>query len=209
MSTLQATDHEHLFRAIELAEGGRGRTSPNPLVGAVIVRDGHVLGEGFHTALGEPHAERAAIAAAGGADLRGATLYVSLEPCCHTGRTPPCTDAILEAGFARVVVASDDPTEKAAGRGPGILRDEGIDVALADGDLASRARALYDARRAGLKVTGYAADRRDYGRVMRRLQVREAAARVKTLGDAITSADPHFLGTEIPITGDGRISWGD
>ena len=71
------------------------------------------------------------------------------------------------------------------------------------------ARALYDARRAGLKVTGFAADRRDYGRVMRRLEVREAAARVKTLGDAITGADPHFLGAEIPITGDGRVSWGD
>jgi SanA protein len=71
------------------------------------------------------------------------------------------------------------------------------------------ARALYDARRAGLKVTGYAADRRDYGRVMRRLEVREAAARVKTLADAVTGADPHFLGTEIPITGDGRVSWGD
>ncbi len=71
------------------------------------------------------------------------------------------------------------------------------------------ARALYDARRAGLQVTGYAADRRDYGRVMRRLLVREAAARVKTLGDAITGANPHFLGTEIPITGDGRVSWGD
>jgi SanA protein len=71
------------------------------------------------------------------------------------------------------------------------------------------ARALYDARRAGLKVTGYAADRRDYGRVMRRLEVREAAARVKTVGDAITGANPHFLGAEIPITGDGRVSWGD
>ena len=71
------------------------------------------------------------------------------------------------------------------------------------------ARALYDARRAGLKVTGYVADRRDYGRVMRRLEVREAAARVKTLGDAITGANPHFLGTQIPITGDGRVSWGD
>jgi diaminohydroxyphosphoribosylaminopyrimidine deaminase/5-amino-6-(5-phosphoribosylamino)uracil reductase len=142
VNTLQATDHEHLSRAIELAEGGRGRTSPNPLVGAVIVRDGHVLGEGFHSALGEAHAERAAIAAAGGADLRGATLYVSLEPCCHTGRTPPCTDAILEAGFARVVVASDDPTEKASGRGLGILRDEGVVVALADGEVAARARLL-------------------------------------------------------------------
>ena len=71
------------------------------------------------------------------------------------------------------------------------------------------ARALYDARRAGLKATGFAADRRDYGRVMRRLQVREAAARVKTIGDVVTGADPHFLGAEIPITGDGRRSWGD
>jgi diaminohydroxyphosphoribosylaminopyrimidine deaminase/5-amino-6-(5-phosphoribosylamino)uracil reductase len=142
VSTLQATDHEHLSRAIAIAAGGRGRTSPNPLVGAVIVREGQVLGEGFHAALGEPHAERAAIAAAAGADLRGATLYVSLEPCCHTGRTPPCTDAILEAGFARVVVASDDPTEKASGRGLGILRDEGITVDLAEGELAAKARLL-------------------------------------------------------------------
>ncbi len=142
VSTLQATDHVHLARAIELAEGGRGRTAPNPLVGAVIVRDGVVLGEGFHTALGEPHAEREAIAAAGGADLRGATLYVSLEPCCHTGRTPPCTEAIIEAGIARVVVGSDDPTEKASGRGLGILRDEGIAVDVADGELAARARLL-------------------------------------------------------------------
>src|SRR4051812_40729301 len=126
VSTLRAADHEHLSRAIELADGGRGRTSPNPLVGAVIVRDGHVLGEGFHTALGEPHAERAAIAAAGGADLGGATLYVTLEPCCHTGRTPPCTDAILEAGFARVGVAGGDPPEKASRRGPGIPRGGGV-----------------------------------------------------------------------------------
>jgi diaminohydroxyphosphoribosylaminopyrimidine deaminase/5-amino-6-(5-phosphoribosylamino)uracil reductase len=142
VSTLQATDQTHLSRAIELAEGGRGRTSPNPLVGAVIVRDGRVLGEGFHTAVGSPHAEREAIAAAGGADLGGATMYVSLEPCCHTGRTPPCTDAIIAAGISRVVVASDDPTEKAAGRGLGILRDEGITVELADGELAARARLL-------------------------------------------------------------------
>ncbi len=142
MSTLQATDSEHLARAIELAEGGRGRTRPNPLVGAVVVRDGQVLGEGFHTALGEPHAEREAIAACGGADLGGATLYVSLEPCCHTGRTPPCTDAIIDAGITRVVVASDDPTEKASGRGLGILRDEGIEVDVAEGELATRARLL-------------------------------------------------------------------
>src|SRR4051794_11255609 len=136
------TDHAHLARAIELAEGGRGRTSPNPLVGAVIARDGQVLGEGFHAELGGPHAERAALAACGGADPRRATLYVSVEPCAHTGRTPPCTEAIVAAGISRVVIGSDDPTEKAAGRGPGILRDEGIAVEFADGELATRARLL-------------------------------------------------------------------
>src|SRR3954453_17969400 len=140
VSTLQATDHEHLDRAIELADGGRGATRPNPLVGAVVARDGQVLGEGFHAELGGAHAERAAIAAAGGADLRGATMYVSLEPCAHTGRTPPCTDAILEAGIGRVVIASEDPTEKASGRGLGILRDEGVIVDVAGGELAAKAR---------------------------------------------------------------------
>ena len=142
MTTLLQTDHAHLARAIVLAEGGRGRTTPNPLVGAVIVKDGAVLGEGYHTALGEPHAEREALAACGDADVRGATLYVSLEPCCHHGRTPPCTDAIVEAGIARVVVGSDDPTEKASGRSLGILRDEGIEVVVAGGELAARARLL-------------------------------------------------------------------
>jgi diaminohydroxyphosphoribosylaminopyrimidine deaminase/5-amino-6-(5-phosphoribosylamino)uracil reductase len=108
----------------------------------VIVRDGEVLGEGFHAAYGRPHAERAALDACGGADTAGATIYVSLEPCCHHGKTPPCTDAILEAGIRRVVVASDDPTEKASGRGLGILRDEGVEVVVADGELAARARQL-------------------------------------------------------------------
>jgi diaminohydroxyphosphoribosylaminopyrimidine deaminase/5-amino-6-(5-phosphoribosylamino)uracil reductase len=142
VTTILQTDHEHLARATELAERGRGRTSPNPLVGAVIVRDGEVLGEGYHSELGAAHAEREAIAAAGGVDLGGATMYVSLEPCCHTGRTPPCTEAIIEAGISRVVIGSDDPTDKAAGRGPGILRDEGIEVAMADGELAAQARLL-------------------------------------------------------------------
>jgi diaminohydroxyphosphoribosylaminopyrimidine deaminase / 5-amino-6-(5-phosphoribosylamino)uracil reductase len=142
VTTLQRTDAEHLARAIELAEGGRGHTTPNPLVGAVVVRDGQVLGEGYHAAYGAPHAERAALAACGGADTAGATLYVSLEPCCHHGKTPPCTEAILEAGITRVVVASDDPTEKAAGRGLGILRDEGVEVVVADGELAASARQL-------------------------------------------------------------------
>ncbi len=132
----------HLARAIELAAMGAGRVSPNPLVGAVIANDSRMCGEGYHNELGAPHAEVEAIRAAGAQDLSGATLYVSLEPCCHQGRTPPCTDAILEAGIRRVVVASDDPSEHANGRGLGILRDEGVEVIVADGELAARARLL-------------------------------------------------------------------
>src|ERR1700758_2644674 len=136
------TDRIHLARAIDLAEGGRGRVSPNPMVGPVIGRRDEVLGEGFHQMLGGAHAEVEAIEAAAGQDLGGATLYVSLEPCCHQGRTPPCTEAIRSAGIGRVVVASDDPSEHASGRGLGILRDEGIEVVVADGELARRARLL-------------------------------------------------------------------
>jgi diaminohydroxyphosphoribosylaminopyrimidine deaminase/5-amino-6-(5-phosphoribosylamino)uracil reductase len=128
-------------RAIELAERGRGHTSPNPLVGALVVRDDEVLGEGYHAAYGSAHAEVAALAACT-SDPIGATMYVTLEPCCHHGQTPPCTDAIVAAGIKRVVVASDDPSDKAAGRGLGILRDEGIDVQTFDGEMSSRARLL-------------------------------------------------------------------
>jgi diaminohydroxyphosphoribosylaminopyrimidine deaminase/5-amino-6-(5-phosphoribosylamino)uracil reductase len=134
------TDHQHLARAIELATRGRGRVHPNPVVGAVVVKDGAVLGEGWHVEYGGAHAEVNAIAACDGADLKGATIYVSLEPCCHQGKTGPCTDAIVQAGITRVVVASDDPTEKASGRGLGILRDEGVTVDVAGGELAARAR---------------------------------------------------------------------
>lgn len=142
MALLSATDADHLRRTIELAEHGRGRVHPNPMVGALIVRDGETLAEGSHEEHGGSHAELNAIATAAGADLSGATLYVSLEPCCHQGKTPPCTDAILAAGIGRVVVASDDPSSKAAGRGLGILRDEGVEVEVADGELARRARLL-------------------------------------------------------------------
>jgi diaminohydroxyphosphoribosylaminopyrimidine deaminase/5-amino-6-(5-phosphoribosylamino)uracil reductase len=143
-STLTATDRAHLRRGLELAELGRGRVSPNPLVGAVIVRDGEVVGEGFHAELGELHAERAALADCRerGQDPAGATMYVTLEPCAHQGRQPPCVDAILEAGIERVVIASDDPSEKAAGRGPGMLRDGEVKVELAAGEEATAARLL-------------------------------------------------------------------
>ncbi len=118
-----------------------GSVKPNPIVGAVIAGDGHVLGEGWHEYYGGAHAEVNAIGACGDADLDGATLYVSLEPCCHNGKTPPCTDAIVAAGIRRVVIASDDPTEKASGPGLGILRDEGVEVLVADGEVAARGAA--------------------------------------------------------------------
>src|SRR4051812_27132280 len=137
-------ESSYLRRALELAEGGRGRVSPNPLVGAVIVRDGQVIGEGFHAEFGGLHAERAALAdcRSRGEDPAGGTMYVTLEPCAHQGRQPPCVEAILEAGIGRVVIASDDPSEKAAGRGPGILRDGGVEVAFASGAEATAARRL-------------------------------------------------------------------
>ena len=149
MTVLTEQDRLHLTRALELAEGGRGRVSPNPLVGAVLVRDGDVIGEGFHAQLGGPHAEVEAIANCrrSGRDPAGATLYVTLEPCAHQGRRPPCTDAITEAGISRVVVGSDDPSDKASGRGPGILRDEGIEVSFAEGPEAAAARLLNQAFR--------------------------------------------------------------
>jgi diaminohydroxyphosphoribosylaminopyrimidine deaminase/5-amino-6-(5-phosphoribosylamino)uracil reductase len=141
---LTVADRLHLKRALALAVQGRGKVSPNPLVGAVIVRDGEVIGEGFHAELGGLHAERAALAdcAERGGDPAGATMYVTLEPCAHVGRQPPCVEAILEAGIERVVIASDDPSEKAAGRGPGILRDGGVEVDFAAGEEATAARLL-------------------------------------------------------------------
>lgn len=133
MSPVTAEDTAHIRHALELAEGGRGCVSPNPLVGAILVRDGGVIGEGFHAELGGLHAETAALAECRmkGADPYGATLYVTLEPCAHTGRQPPCTKAILDARIDRVVVGSDDPSEKARGRGLEMLRRRGVDVAFA------------------------------------------------------------------------------
>jgi diaminohydroxyphosphoribosylaminopyrimidine deaminase/5-amino-6-(5-phosphoribosylamino)uracil reductase len=151
-SSCTETDELLLARAIELAARGAGAVKPNPVVGAVVARDGEILGEGYHERYGGAHAEVNAIEACGLAELGDATLYVSLEPCCHEGKTPPCTDAILQAGIGRVVVGSDDPSEKASGRGLGILRDEGIEVVMADGELATRARLLNQAFRKHVRV---------------------------------------------------------
>ena len=118
---------EAMARALALAELAHGRTSPNPVVGCVIVADGRVVGEGYHHGPGQPHAEREALAVAGDR-ARGATLYCTLEPCCHHGRTPPCTDGIIEAGLARVVFGVLDPDPKVAGRGAEQLHTAGIAV---------------------------------------------------------------------------------
>jgi diaminohydroxyphosphoribosylaminopyrimidine deaminase/5-amino-6-(5-phosphoribosylamino)uracil reductase len=134
---------EHFMRAaLELAVQGRGTTSPNPMVGALVVRDGEVVGRGFHEFAGGPHAEVAAIDAAG-AQARGATLYVTLEPCNHTGRTPPCTLKIIAAGIRRVVIGMQDPNPRVAGGGAEFLQARGLDITL--GVCADEARQLNEA----------------------------------------------------------------
>jgi diaminohydroxyphosphoribosylaminopyrimidine deaminase/5-amino-6-(5-phosphoribosylamino)uracil reductase len=132
-------DAGFLERALDLAERGRGTTAPNPVVGAVVVHDGEVVGEGWHERPGGPHAEVLALDAAG-ASARGSTLYVTLEPCAHHGRTPPCADAVTAAGVARVVAAVGDPDPRTSGKGFERLRAAGVDVELAGDELAWRAR---------------------------------------------------------------------
>ena len=121
------TDQDYMRRALDLAEKGAGWTSPNPLVGAVIVRNGRIIGEGYHKKCGEAHAERNALAACM-EDPAGATMYVTLEPCCHQGRQPPCTEAILQSGIRRVVIGSPDPNPLVAGKGTALLRAHGLEV---------------------------------------------------------------------------------
>lgn len=122
-----SADESYMLRAIELADQAAGHTSPNPMVGCVIVRDGAVIAEGYHERAGMPHAEAAALAKLNG-DATGATIYVTLEPCCHQGRTPPCTDAIIAAKPARVMAAMEDPNHRVGGEGFRLLREAGIEV---------------------------------------------------------------------------------
>ncbi|SHF30698.1 diaminohydroxyphosphoribosylaminopyrimidine deaminase / 5-amino-6-(5-phosphoribosylamino)uracil reductase [Desulforamulus putei DSM 12395] len=120
-------DRHYMRMALELAAKARGRTSPNPMVGAVVVKDGEVVGKGFHARAGSAHAEVVALADAG-EKARGATVYVTLEPCCHHGRTGPCTEALLKAGVKRVVAAMTDPNPLVAGKGLAVLREAGVEV---------------------------------------------------------------------------------
>ena len=131
-------DAAFMARALALAARGLGLTSPNPAVGAVLVRDGRVVGEGAHLRAGGPHAEVAALAEAGEA-ARGAACYVTLEPCCHQGRTPPCVEALIAAGVARIVAACRDPNPRVDGRGLAALRAAGIEVTLGVGEAEARA----------------------------------------------------------------------
>ncbi len=132
--------HQRFMRlALDLAARGRGRTNPNPMVGAVVVKEKRIIGTGYHQAPGEPHAELIALREAG-IDAKGATLYVNLEPCCHYGRTPPCVEALVEAGIERVVVAMVDPNPQVNGKGIEQLRKDGIEVKV--GVLEDEARRL-------------------------------------------------------------------
>lgn len=136
---MNAADQQYMARALELARKGLYSTHPNPRVGCVIVRDGEIVGEGWHARAGEPHAEVHALRQAGD-KARGATAYVTLEPCSHHGRTPPCADALINAGVARVIAAMQDPNPQVAGKG--LLRLANADIAVHSGVLEAEAREL-------------------------------------------------------------------
>ncbi len=134
-----AVDDRFMWAALDLARRGRGKTSPNPMVGAVVVRDGQIIGTGYHRAAGEPHAEVMALQKAGAA-ARGAVLYVNLEPCFHQGRTGPCTEAVIGAGISKVVAAMEDPNPLVSGKGFQRLKEAGVKVKV--GVLEEKARRL-------------------------------------------------------------------
>jgi diaminohydroxyphosphoribosylaminopyrimidine deaminase/5-amino-6-(5-phosphoribosylamino)uracil reductase len=182
-------------RALELAERGRGLTSPNPMVGCVVVTAGEVVGEGFHLKAGGPHAEVEALRAAG-PRANGATLYVTLEPCSHQGRTPPCAKAVIAAGVARVVVAVADPNPMVSGRGFAELRAAGIDVVTGPcaADAERQNRAFFTAMReqrphvtlkAGMTLDGRIADLHGASRWITGEPARRHAHRLRSESDAI------------------------
>lgn len=136
------TERDYMKLALDLAAKAKGRTSPNPMVGAVVVKDGEIVGKGYHRAAGEPHAEVNALEDAG-EEAKGATVYVTLEPCSHYGKTPPCTEALIEAGVSKVVVAMEDPNSLVAGRGLEQLAETGLEVE--SGLMAKEAKKLNEA----------------------------------------------------------------
>jgi diaminohydroxyphosphoribosylaminopyrimidine deaminase/5-amino-6-(5-phosphoribosylamino)uracil reductase len=188
-------DARFMRRALELAERGRGRTSPNPMVGAVVVSGDTIVGEGFHERAGGPHAEVVALAAAG-ARSRGATLYVTLEPCSHHGRTPPCAPAVVAAGVRRVVAALVDPDPRVSGRGLATLRAAGVEVAAAvlTDEAERQNRVFVGAMRLGrphvtlkaaMTLDGRIADLHGESKWITGAQARAVAHRLRSESDAI------------------------
>lgn len=195
MSAVNPEDLAFMGRALALAERGRGLTSPNPMVGAVLVRDGEIVGEGFHAEAGGPHAEIVALAAAG-ERARGATLYVTLEPCNHHGRTPPCTPAIRKAGVARVVAGARDPNPHVAGGGAEALRAAGLGVAVGarEDEVGAQNRAFFTAMRRGrphvtlksaMTLDGKIAARDGTSRWITGAEARAEAHRLRSHSDAV------------------------
>jgi diaminohydroxyphosphoribosylaminopyrimidine deaminase / 5-amino-6-(5-phosphoribosylamino)uracil reductase len=194
--TAEESADRFMRRAIELAERGRGLTSPNPMVGAVIVApSGEVVGEGFHERAGAPHAEVEALRAAG-ARARGATMYVTLEPCAHQGRTPPCAPAVVAAGIARVVAAVGDPNPLVSGRGFAELRQAGVEVVAGVGAgeaerqnrvflTAMRERRPHVILKAGMTLDGKIADLHGVSRWITGAPARERAHQLRSESDAI------------------------
>jgi len=202
-------------RALDLAARARGRTSPNPLVGAVVVKDGQIIGEGYHRRAGEPHAEVIALREAG-ERARDATLYVTLEPCNHQGRTPPCTEAVIRAGISKVYAATLDPNPLVAGRGIKRLREAGIDVEV--GLLEQEARELnrfffkyvtrglpFVALKTAMTLDGKIATRTGDSRWITNEESRAFVHQLRNIYDAILVGigtimkdDPH-LNTRLPL----------
>jgi diaminohydroxyphosphoribosylaminopyrimidine deaminase/5-amino-6-(5-phosphoribosylamino)uracil reductase len=194
MLSVNPLDRLFLERANELARRGTGNTSPNPAVGAVIVRDGRIVGEGYHHRAGKPHAEVHALEAAGEL-AQGATLYVSLEPCNHFGRTPPCAHAVARAGIARVVVGTPDPNPQTDGGGIAYLRDRGVEIDIVD-DAQSRAtvepfaRAIrlgrpYVTLKMAMSLDGYVASQHGVQQWLTGPQAREFVRELRVAHDAV------------------------
>jgi diaminohydroxyphosphoribosylaminopyrimidine deaminase/5-amino-6-(5-phosphoribosylamino)uracil reductase len=216
-------DRIFLKRALALAARGRGRTRPNPMVGALVVRDGRIVGRGWHTRAGAPHAEVVALLQAG-SRARGARLYVNLEPCCHFGRTPPCTDAILAAGVSEVIACMRDPDRRVDGRGFARLRRAGVRVR--SGVMRREAEALNEAflraqrrglplvtLKAGMSLDGRIATAGGRSRWITSAPARDAARRLRARHDAVLVgigtllADDPLLSANghAPHDGDGPV----
>lgn len=215
MSTQAERERAWMRRCLDLAATARGRTSPNPMVGALIVRDGEILAEGVHRAPGQAHAEVDALGKLGGR-APGATMIVNLEPCCHHGRTPPCTDAILRSGIRRVVVGMVDPFPRVSGQGLAILRAAGLEVE--EGVLREECRDLNQGfvsamergrpavwLKAGISLDGRIADHQGHSRWITSAEARREAHRLRDAADAVLigagtlrADDPSLSTRELP-----------